>query len=586
MAELAIPIVALGSLFVMSEWDKNKKPYKENYENLNKKNIKSDYPIELPVKSTNINYYPQSKQSVDKYFSEVKDDLNIENNSKNNNISTPELSIKSINGNIISKENFNHHNMQPFFGSSIKGPTIHDHNISEVRLDNLQGNGSQNFSKKESAPLFEPQKNLQWAHGAPDSNDFYMSRQNPSMKMSNIKPWDSVNVGPGLNKGYETSGTNGFNAGMEARETWLPKTVDELRVETNPKLTFGLEGHQGPALSEIKNRGLEGRVEKYRPDTYYDNNPDRWFTTTGLEKGERNRGEEILKEIKANCPQEYFGDAKNGDATYIKGIYEESTRPVLRENDVTPAYQPGSNAANNKDYGRDGYKILANNRNTTSNQEFGPVSGIVQAVIAPVLDLLKPTRKENVIGNIRKNGNINNNKSGNYVYNPSDITKITNRQMTENKVDLNHLNVDRQNADGYLVSEHQPVNVQRDTTNYHHMGIMAGSANQIGERSIYAENNQRNNCNKQQNSVVLPGNMSLLNTSQNLTTLKNDSCPPVRNQIKSGGNNLIPTKETHGILQNSQALSNQKIQARIEPDILSAFKSNPYTQNLTNIAAR
>ena len=54
---------------------------------------------------------------------------------------------------------------------------------------------------------------------------------------------------------------------------WLPKTVDQLRVETNPKLTFGLEGHQGPAQSVIKNLGVQGKMEKNQPDTYYINGP-------------------------------------------------------------------------------------------------------------------------------------------------------------------------------------------------------------------------------------------------------------------------------------------------------------------------
>ena len=42
----------------------------------------------------------------------------------------------------------------------------------------------------------------------------------------------------------------------------VTKTVDQLRTETNPKLTFGLEGHQGPAQSVIKNLGIQGKMEK------------------------------------------------------------------------------------------------------------------------------------------------------------------------------------------------------------------------------------------------------------------------------------------------------------------------------------
>ena len=66
----------------------------------------------------------------------------------------------------------------------------------------------------------------------------------------------------------------------------VAKNCDQLRVETNPKLTFGLEGHQGPAQSVIKNLGIQGKMEKNQPDTYFINGPDRYFTTTGVEKAQ------------------------------------------------------------------------------------------------------------------------------------------------------------------------------------------------------------------------------------------------------------------------------------------------------------
>ena len=70
----------------------------------------------------------------------------------------------------------------------------------------------------------------------PNQNDFYQSRVKPSMKIANVKPWEEVRVGPGLDQGYGSQGTLGFNSGMEAREKWIDRGVDELRVKTNPKL--------------------------------------------------------------------------------------------------------------------------------------------------------------------------------------------------------------------------------------------------------------------------------------------------------------------------------------------------------------
>jgi hypothetical protein len=216
--------------------------------------------------------------------------------------------------------------MVPFFGAKIRGSGP-NYNQAETTLDNLQGQGSQYFTKKENAPLFQPEKDLSFAHGAPDSTGFYLSRQNPSMNYANVKPWESEQVGPGLCKGYTTKGSDGFNAGMEARDCWLPKTVDELRAQTNPKITFGLAGHQGPALSSVTNVGIEGLVEKNHPDTFFQNTPNRWFTTVGAEKGERQRGEVVLKDVdELNC--EYFGVATDGEATYVRGHSESRSRRI------------------------------------------------------------------------------------------------------------------------------------------------------------------------------------------------------------------------------------------------------------------
>jgi hypothetical protein len=228
---------------------------------------------------------------------------------------------------------------------------------------------------------------------------------------------------------------------------------------------------------------------------------------------------------------------------------------------------------------------LTNNRAINRNYEPGPLHSIVNASIAPLLDIFKPTRKENVIGNLRKNGNINNNTSGSYINNPYDLTKITNRQMTENKVDLNHLNVDAGGRDGYLVSKQIEKYGQRPSTNYNGITNVGGGANKVGDQSRESTMNQINNCNKQQNSVVLPGNISLFNTSQHLSTIRDDvSRENNRLWIPSNGPSIIPNKSIIGERENMQTLSEETNRARLDSNILDAFKKNPYTQSLHSIA--
>lgn len=575
MAELAIPLVALGSLYVMAQRDK-KNNRKENYTNLNKKNVIREYPNPESITENNsVNYYPDSNQSTDKYFEETTFDntVNSETISELENV----VNISSLTGNPVSRNDFKHNNMVPFFGARVRGAGG-SYNQSELRLDNMQGSGTQQISKTERAPLFQPEKNLSYANGAPDSTEFYLSRQNPSMNYANVKPWISENVGPGLGQGYTTKGSDGFNAGMEVRDKWLPKTVDELRVDTNPKLTFGLDGHQGPALSAITNRGIEGRVEKYHPDTFFSNTPDRWLTTTGLEKGERQRSENILKEVN-DCNTEYFGGGKDGDATYIKGTYEDGFSQQLPAPPLG-GIRDNNGSRNQHDIGRDRENLTLNNRNTTQNENMGGIGHAVSAVIAPLLDILKPTRKENVIGNLRRNGNVNNNTGGAYVNNPYDKTKVTNRQTLENRMTLNVQGGDNH---GYMLANPEAPVGQRPSTNCSTLLSAGGSVNQQGERSIESVLNQRNNCNKVQNSVVLPGKMELFNGNQKLANIRDDS---TRNNnrwwVPNGNQSIIPTRELIGKVENMQTLDEVTQRNRMQPDILEAFKKNPYTQSLTS----
>jgi hypothetical protein len=278
--------------------------------------------------------------------------------------------------------------------------------------------------------------------------------------MSNIKPWEEQIVGPGLDQGYGTEGSLGFNSGMAAREKWLPYTVDELRVKTNPKISFGLQGHEGPAINLIKNRGMMGKMEKHLPDTYYNNTPDRWLTTTGIEKAQTARGVEVLQDVsRPFTTREYFGTSgrSEGEAGYTPQNYEQTKREEIKCPMISAPSAVGQNPATTGDYARDSYKFLPTNRTTSCYADTGIVGGVVKAVVAPLLDILRPTRKENVVGNARPYENVKSYVPANSVYNPADRTKTTNREMLVDKLDNNHLNIQNQHDGGYSVNIQQPI---------------------------------------------------------------------------------------------------------------------------------
>ena len=594
--ELAIPLIAFGGLYVASNQNSdNKNNKKEGYENIGKtKNslpnndpLPINYPTMSQVKNTNPNKYRDPNTVTDRYFKpsiyqEYKNGPDQFGNMSKTNEFT------SLSGNTVSKTDFKHNNMAPFFGSKVLGST-QDPNISETVLDNMIGSGSQQIKKQEQAPLFKPQKDMRYAHGAPNQSDFYQSRVMPGSKMSNVKMWDEQQVGPGLDAGYGTKGELGYNSGMAAREKWTDRNVDQLRVATNPKMTFGLENHEGPAINHIKAAAsieTQGKVEKYLPDTYFINTPDRWLTTTGLEKGQTARAIQVDKDVnRATTSQSYFGADSNtgGTQMYAPSEHEQPKRPQLEANPVLNANAKGAGSITRADYGRDGYKSLPNCRSTTKGPEMGGVHGFMRAAIAPLLDILRPSRKENVINNPNPSGNVQSYVQAPPVHNPADRAPTTIRETTEGRLDNNHLNVQGQKDGAYTVTDQQSVEQERDTTNCQYYGD--GGMNS-GVALYNAAYNQRNNVNKTYPNRPNQGGMAVLNHEQQMKIDKNDTD---RNNnrmwVRNGNssiNNAIPSVENHGKINMPQYYDNCHNCERINPEILTAFKENPYTKSLSS----
>ena len=494
-------------------------------------------------------------------------------------------------------ENFSHNNMVPFFGSHVTQRTVNlDGN--ESALDNMQGAGSQQIRKKAQAPLFAPQKNMGWAHGTPNFSNFMQSRVNPSMKMSNVKPFDSQNVGPGLNHGYTNKGSGGFNSGMEARDKWIAKSVDELRVKTNPKITYPgvILGGKRP----VQNRGIEGNIEKYRPDTFYINGPERYFTTTGAEKAPTVRSQEILKpETRTATTREYFGGGeREAKGTYIPGKYEQPLRPTLKSDAEYPGaanaagkWQAGGHGSMD-DYGRDGYNLPANERMlTASNNYSAPAAGsVIGAVIAPLLDVLRPSRKENAVGTIRPTGNAHSTVSKPPAYNPADQPKTTMKETTLESKNFGGM-PNSETSDAYLVNiannSERAVRQQRDDTNCEYISN-PGTALRSKARVYNAEYNMSLNADKQilTQGRSPNGNMAIYNGYTNIKIDKLDSDRNPNRGTFSNNSTIVggPSKEILGKMHQRAPIGMGQSCTRNSSDMLDAFRCNPYTQSLHGAA--
>ena len=598
--ELAIPLIALGGMYVISNQqtsncnDKEKKMVKINQENFTNMGKPVNYlpntnipPQNFPVSNINqlvdtVQEYPNPNTATDKYFDQNLYEKRV---NEGKSVGQNPQQIYSLTGNYLNSDQFKHNNMVPFNGGKIKGYT-YDTNIAETVLDNMIGSGSQVIKKIEQAPLFKPEENMSWAYGTPNNTEFYLSRQNPGMRNNNVKPFDTEYVGPGLNQGFTKNGTGGFNSGMEARDKWLPKTVDELRVSTNPKLEYELINHEGPAQSVIKNVGLLGKVEKQRPDTYFINTQDRWLTTTGAEKAERLRPIEEMGVIRRpDCASDYMGPAGNDrHAGYTQSGYEPSKRNELDTCDVPHSRAVGRGPHTDGDNYLKSHTNYSNHRSTIKQPDTlrSGFSGAIGAVIAPLMDILRPSRKEETINNVRVYGEAGTAVPSSYVINPNDTTSTTVKETT---LYSPNFYINNQKESMYVNNYSNPDLTQRDTTSAQFMGPSGGIATQTGNMLYDSAYIQTNNDIKSAtiDNRANSGNMSLFNGNMNVNCYKQDTnrydC-----RVNPAGS-VIPmpaSVHTYGKINVPQYYNECSIGCdRIQPDLLNAFKSNPYTHSLT-----
>ena len=644
MAEVALLLGILGSAYVASNRKNSEEISREGYRNtggvnpsryLPNTNIPTtNYPVIRPNTGSNVNDYKNANAATDRYYARgvdfdkmsagvaggvggvgilrgIPERSRDNSNDKNDFISTAATTsgmsgmsgnldtqfgdtynkdgFTSLTGSKIDPTAFTHNNMEPYYGAKVRGIAA-GANMHENVLDNKVGSGSQFFSKTEQAPLFRPQDNMHLPNGMPNQNDFYQSRVLPSMKISNVKPWEEVRVGPGLDQGYSAQGTLGFNSGMEAREKWIDRGVDELRVKTNPKLSYSLDGHQGPAAHYVQNAPTAetlGRMEKHLPDTFFINTPDRWFTTTGAEKGETQRATEIDRESnRQTTTTEYFGataPADGGAAMYAPKNFEDTRRQTYDGKPIINPYAAEKNIATESDFGRMSYKLTHNNRTTVRPNEMGGIHGALKAVVAPLLDILKPSRKENVVGNARmyENARMPVPAAVTATFNPADRAPTTIKETTVGLVGFDHLNVERQAAAGYLISQNTPVETERATTSTDYLGAAGGSVTRMGNGLYNAAYNQRNNVNKTYKNITNHGSMSLFNSNTNVQIDRLDA-DRVNNRasVMTNAPSSIPSIDIYGKMTMPQSYDESKLNERIQPDILNAFRQNPYTHSL------
>lgn len=229
-----------------------------------------------------------------------------------------------------------HNNEVPFFGARVtqsmySGATDHI-------LDNHIGAGKEYFQKREVKSFFDAKPGTGQPFGNQVETDFEQSRMVSGQNMKNVFPIEQVQVGPGADDGYTNIPKGGFQQ-EQLRDFALPRTTDELRVVTNPKVSY--EPPVIPGANQITQPGIQADVKKNKPDRFAVYGMDRVNTAVGAQTAPRIYSEQPMKaQARETTEKEYFGSI--GGAIAILAPYVRAfTEPYQEFMRLTAEGRPG-----------------------------------------------------------------------------------------------------------------------------------------------------------------------------------------------------------------------------------------------------
>jgi len=303
-------------------------------------------------------------------FAEVGGDMGI---SMGNGMGSAQS--QSLTGNAMNREDFTHNNMQPFFRGALKQNV----NVENTGMLERHTGRSEHFKQKNEVEcFFKPEANTGNVCGMPAMTNFYSSRIVAPITRNNEFPLEQERVGPGLNAGYGTSGTGGFHQ-ANTLDYARPKMVDELRAANNPKLSYDMPV-QGPSKGTTQ-RGQFSEMTKNRPDTFYEQTPDRWLGDKAAITAPTQRPDQLVKPTsRVQTSVEYEGVAN-------------------------AVGQPGR--GKDDDYGKSTICVFDNARTqTVTKTVVSNFRADVKAAMAPLLGALRRAPKEYLIDAPRQFGNM------------------------------------------------------------------------------------------------------------------------------------------------------------------------------------
>ena len=486
------------------------------------------------------------------------------------------LTYSTALGRYISKNDFlkNDHGIgaSPYFKGS--APTIENFESSRTLAMHQGGNENEFHKSKTETTNFFPLEHQQvfgntFGEGIGDPN-----RYDSGILKRNQLPFTQERV-PHIDS---KSDTNRRIGEMIAEST----NIDKLRSENNPKLTYKSRVQSGKALNE--DRGKIGIMNKYDPETFYENSPDRLFKTTGAFLENTQREETIMKDTNRSifnkgmigpvAPTIFEGPEKR--ASVRKPLKNQLCNDTIRN-------MGSENPSISTDIQQDSFYANPNERDvTTLRNHQSNLKGGLDALTMGIQDSIKKTKKQTTLSS-KQNGFMDNGIETLTMGIQDNLRKTKKQTTINNKHNGNLIGDYQKNPSGY----EPPEITTKDTLMFNYTGSAGGFVKGDTEKENY--NNAETNPTKEiiaQGREPTLNNVKLVNGRESTNIEINKLDYDYINHRKNSVQKVYQTKEGNigDVTTMKDKLEDKKLANRIDPIILNPFKDNPYTQSLESFA--
>ncbi len=484
----------------------------------------------------------------------------------------------------------NHSNMVPFFGSNTKQNI--EKFTNEGILDNYVGKSNMLYQpKKEIGKIFSEKE--QDINGTPIlTTQIETDRYIKSIYRQNEKPFEDVKVPAQIAGTYDN----------KIRPTFM--TIDQIRIGNRTQQTYDGRTKAGKK-GEV--RGIQGIMNKNKPETFIENTQDHLFTTTGA------RVEKKVDENYSNLQQtnrngynlEYYGTVSSSanESPKKRLVLDKNctvdcgdTSIVRSSTKTTFQADTGRNISGNKstiDYGKSTLTAFTTERGNEG--ELVNVHRSTFGVYNPLSDNAKTTTKETTVNNEFGNGQVKTQfDMGNGAAYNDGISGITVPTTHKETTIVNDYigNMNKEDGMGYLVNKYtakttgkevitanseytsNPKWAISDTSRENYDNAEIRDTKEIVSQRKYDAGPQKFQIS---GSKMVVGELKVTSNKQ-LTSQVDD-----RDYLNYDLPQIIPTKKNIGTVKTRFVFDDDRKDPnnRFAPDIVDSitnqFKNNPYS---------